>query len=162
MLRPLIRRTLWPVYRQRRCSQLMSQRRANDAPTYDAETCPVSTTAYRSSAYLQSQGPGSADVPGVSRKRNSCNAEPSLLDAQARNFCAGTWKAHCELYEAGYRVIGAGSGGFCQVNPSRALPVQLSTQLAAKYPRPLAGRVDVDKVTVMGHSMGGMLPRVTR
>ena len=73
-----------------------------------------------------------------------------------KNFCAATWEATiAALADAGYRVIAPDQVGFCaSTKPER---YQFSFgQLAANTHALLAAR-GVERATIIGHSMGGML-----
>jgi len=73
-----------------------------------------------------------------------------------KNFCAATWEATiAALAGAGYRVIAPDQVGFCaSTKPER---YQFSFgQLAANTRALLAAR-GVERATILGHSMGGML-----
>lgn len=73
-----------------------------------------------------------------------------------KNFCGATWEATiATLAKAGYRVIAPDQIGFCKsTKPER---YQFSfDQLAANTHALLASR-GVERATIVGHSMGGML-----
>lgn len=73
-----------------------------------------------------------------------------------KNFCGATWEGTIKvLAEAGYRVIAPDQIGFCASSKPKGYQFSLS-QLAANTEALLKAR-GVDKVTVIGHSMGGML-----
>src|SRR3954470_21711846 len=73
-----------------------------------------------------------------------------------KNFCAGTWEATIRaLTGAGYRVIAPDQIGFCKSSkPDR---YQYSFQQLAANTRALLDHLGVQRVTVLGHSTGGML-----
>src|SRR3954465_4149468 len=73
-----------------------------------------------------------------------------------KNFCAGTWEATIRaLTGAGYRVIAPDQIGFCKSSkPDR---YQYSFQQLAANTRALLDHLGVKRVTVAGHSTGGML-----
>jgi len=73
-----------------------------------------------------------------------------------KNFCAGTWeRTIAELMEAGYRVIAPDQIGFCKA--SKPEHYQFSLHQLAANTHALLQSLEQEKVTVMGHSMGGML-----
>lgn len=73
-----------------------------------------------------------------------------------KNFCAATWEGTIKvLTGAGYRVIAPDQIGFCKsTKPER---YQYSFEQLAANTRALLQSLGLGKVTVMGHSMGGML-----
>ncbi len=73
-----------------------------------------------------------------------------------KNFCAATWGATMRtLSEAGYRVIAPDQIGFCK--SSKPAHYQYSFQQLADNTRVLLKSIGVEKITLMGHSTGGML-----
>lgn len=83
------------------------------------------------------------------------NGRTALL-LHGKNFCAATWQdTIARLSEAGWRVIAPDQIGFCKSTKPEGYQYSFD-QLAANT----AGLLDslgVDGVTVIGHSMGGML-----
>jgi pimeloyl-ACP methyl ester carboxylesterase len=80
----------------------------------------------------------------------------TVLLLHGKNFCAATWEGTIKaLTGAGYRVIAADQIGFCKSSKPRAY--QYSFQQLAANTHGLLQSLGVAKVTVMGHSMGGML-----
>lgn len=80
----------------------------------------------------------------------------TLVLMHGKNFCAATWVGTIKvLVDAGYRVVAADQIGFCK--SSKPAHYQFSFQQLAANTRALLDSVGVDKVSVMGHSMGGML-----
>lgn len=80
----------------------------------------------------------------------------TVLLMHGKNFCAATWEGSIKaLTAAGYRVVAADQVGFCK--SSKPAHYQYSFQQLASNTRALLEQIGVDKVTVMGHSMGGML-----
>ncbi|KQQ56181.1 alpha/beta hydrolase [Pseudomonas sp. Leaf127] len=73
-----------------------------------------------------------------------------------KNFCGATWEATItSLSQAGYRVIAPDQIGFCtSTKPAR---YQYSFQQLALNTRALLDQLGVDKVSLVGHSTGGML-----
>lgn len=73
-----------------------------------------------------------------------------------KNFCAGTWAATiAALTTAGYRVIAPDQIGFCKSSKPEAY--QYSFQQLAANTRALLHQLQIEKFTLLGHSMGGML-----
>ncbi|WNW09762.1 alpha/beta hydrolase [Pseudomonas sp. DTU_2021_1001937_2_SI_NGA_ILE_001] len=73
-----------------------------------------------------------------------------------KNFCGATWVATIKtLSEAGYRVIAPDQIGFC--TSSKPAHYQYSFQQLALNTHALLDSLGVDKVSLVGHSTGGML-----
>jgi pimeloyl-ACP methyl ester carboxylesterase len=73
-----------------------------------------------------------------------------------KNFCGATWESSARaLTKAGYRVIIPDQIGFCKSAKPRAAQYSFG-MLAHNTKRLLASR-GVNKATIVGHSMGGML-----
>ncbi len=73
-----------------------------------------------------------------------------------KNFCAATWEGTiAALTGAGYRVIAPDQIGFCKSSKPRHY--QYSFEQLASNTRALLLSLGLSKITVMGHSMGGML-----
>jgi len=73
-----------------------------------------------------------------------------------KNFCAATWEDSIQrLTKAGYRVIAPDQVGFCKSSKPEAY--QFSFHQLATNTHALLESLDLDHVTIMGHSMGGML-----
>ena len=73
-----------------------------------------------------------------------------------KNFCAATWEGMITaLHGAGYRVIAPDQIGFCK--SSKPERYQFSFQQLAANTRALLAELGVSRVTVIGHSTGGML-----
>lgn len=73
-----------------------------------------------------------------------------------KNFCGPTWAATANvLAKSGYRVILPDQLGFCKSQkPDR---YQFSLQQLAKNTHGLLDILGIEKATIIGHSMGGML-----
>lgn len=79
-----------------------------------------------------------------------------VVALHGKNFCGATWEATArELAAAGYRVILADQVGFCKSTKPEAY--QFSLQQLALNTNGLLAALGIETVTVMGHSMGGML-----
>jgi len=73
-----------------------------------------------------------------------------------KNFCAATWDTTIHaLSDAGYRVIAPDQVGFCK--STKPAHYQYSFQQLAENTRALLKSVGVEKITLLGHSTGGML-----
>ena len=73
-----------------------------------------------------------------------------------KNFCAATWQdTIAALSEAGYRVIAPDQIGFCK--STKPAHYQYSFQQLAGNTRALLLSLGLDRVTLIGHSTGGML-----
>jgi pimeloyl-ACP methyl ester carboxylesterase len=73
-----------------------------------------------------------------------------------KNFCAATWEGTVSaLTSAGFRVVVPDQIGFCK--SSKAEDYQYSLHQFAWNTRGLLDALDVGNVTVIGHSMGGMV-----
>lgn len=73
-----------------------------------------------------------------------------------KNFCAATWESSIKaLTAAGYRVIAPDQVGFCK--SSKPAQYQFSFHQLAANTKALLDQLNITNVTVMGHSMGGML-----
>jgi len=73
-----------------------------------------------------------------------------------KNFCAGTWESTIRvLAKAGYRVVAPDQIGFCK--SSKPERYQYSFQQLAANTRALLAHLGLQRVTVLGHSTGGML-----
>lgn len=80
----------------------------------------------------------------------------TIVLMHGKNFCAATWEGSIKaLVAGGYRVVAADQVGFCK--SSKPAQYQFSFQQLASNTRALLDSIGVEKVTVMGHSMGGML-----
>jgi len=73
-----------------------------------------------------------------------------------KNFCAATWRATIEtLTAAGYRVVAPDQIGFCK--STKPEHYQYSFQELARNTHALLSSLGLGKVTLIGHSTGGML-----
>jgi len=83
------------------------------------------------------------------------NGETVVL-LHGKNFCAATWQdTIAALAAAGYRVIAPDQIGFCKsTKPSH---YQYTLQQLAGNTRALLASLGIDRVTIIGHSLGGML-----
>jgi pimeloyl-ACP methyl ester carboxylesterase len=73
-----------------------------------------------------------------------------------KNFCAATWEGTiAALTGAGYRVIAPDQVGFCK--SSKPAHYQYSFEQLAGNTKALLDSLGISRVTILGHSMGGML-----
>ncbi|CDF81490.1 MhpC [Pseudomonas knackmussii B13] len=81
----------------------------------------------------------------------------TLVLLHGKNFCAGTWEASiAALTGAGYRVVAPDQIGFCK--STKPEHYQYSFQQLATNTHALLDKLKVHgKVTMLGHSTGGML-----
>ncbi|KAE8443401.1 hypothetical protein EG329_001882 [Mollisiaceae sp. DMI_Dod_QoI] len=83
------------------------------------------------------------------------NNKTALL-MHGKNFCGATWNATAIiLAQAGYRVVLPDQIGFCK--SSKPESYQFSLQQLAYNTMGLLNILGLDRVTLIGHSMGGML-----
>lgn len=80
----------------------------------------------------------------------------TIVLLHGKNFCSATWNATAHvLADHGYRVIMPDQIGFCK--SSKPQGYQFSFQQLAYNTRSLLHSLNIDKSTILGHSMGGML-----
>jgi pimeloyl-ACP methyl ester carboxylesterase len=73
-----------------------------------------------------------------------------------KNFCAATWEGTINaLRDAGYRVVAIDQIGFCK--STKPAHYQYSFEQLAANTHALLQSLGISKITIMGHSMGGML-----
>lgn len=73
-----------------------------------------------------------------------------------KNFCGATWEGSARaLQQAGYRVLMIDQIGFCK--SSKPQQYQFSLQQLAFNTQALIAKLGLSRVTLIGHSMGGML-----
>ncbi|UXY55287.1 alpha/beta fold hydrolase [Pseudomonas tohonis] len=80
----------------------------------------------------------------------------TLVLLHGKNFCGATWEGSIQvLVQAGYRVVVPDQVGFCK--SSKPQRYQFSFQQLAANTHALLASLGLEKVTLLGHSMGGML-----
>lgn len=80
----------------------------------------------------------------------------TVMLLHGKNFCAATWEGTiAALTGAGYRVIAPDQVGFCK--STKPQHYQYSFEQLAANTRALLTSLGINRVTIMGHSMGGML-----
>ncbi|EWC42709.1 alpha/beta fold hydrolase [Stutzerimonas stutzeri] len=87
--------------------------------------------------------------------QGKANGRTALL-LHGKNFCGATWERTIEvLSKAGYRVIAPDQVGFC--SSSKPEGYQFSFAQLAHNTQALLEQKNMGRVTLIGHSMGGML-----
>lgn len=87
--------------------------------------------------------------------KGKINGRTAVL-MHGKNFCGATWQDSIDaLSRAGYRVIAPDQIGFC--TSSKPEHYQYSFQQLAQNTQGLLNQLHIDKVTLVGHSTGGML-----
>ena len=85
----------------------------------------------------------------------TANGRTTVL-LHGKNFCGATWEATIAvLAQAGYRVIVPDQVGFCA--STKPDGYQFSFDQLAANTRALLASLGIERATVIGHSMGGML-----
>ena len=80
----------------------------------------------------------------------------AVLLLHGKNFCAATWQdTIAVLSEAGYRVIAPDQIGFCK--STKPAHYQYSFQQLAGNTHALLASLGISRITIVGHSTGGML-----
>lgn len=100
----------------------------------------------------------SLDMAFMDISPSSCPVRPppTALLLHGKNFCAPTWEATIRaLLHRGYRVIAPDQVGFCK--SSKPAAYQFSLHQLAQNTHALLNALAVDRVTVIGHSLGGSL-----
>lgn len=86
---------------------------------------------------------------------SKANGRTAVL-LHGKNFCGATWEATIKvLSDAGFRVVVPDQIGFCKSSKPQGYQFSLN-QLAANT-HALIGHLGAGKITLIGHSMGGML-----
>ncbi len=86
---------------------------------------------------------------------SEANGRTAVL-LHGKNFCGATWEATIRvLSDAGFRVVAPDQIGFCKSSKPQGYQFSLN-QLAANT-HALIGHLGIGKITLIGHSMGGML-----
>ncbi|RSM16053.1 hypothetical protein CDV31_004670 [Fusarium ambrosium] len=114
-------------------------------------TYPWPVKLFKFSSQLQNLEMAFMDVP----PECDPNGKTALL-LHGKNFCGPTWEGTIRaLSRKGYRVVAPDQVGFCK--SSKPLSYQFSLHQFAWNTRGLLDALEVDNVTVIGHSLGGML-----
>ncbi|GGP22295.1 MULTISPECIES: alpha/beta fold hydrolase [Silvimonas] len=127
---------------------------AQDAPVYGGEL-----QGFNYPAPVQQFGFTSQGVPLRMAYMDVKPATPNgrtVVLLHGKNFCAATWEGSIKaLTAAGYRVIAPDQIGFCK--SSKPEHYQYSFQQLANNTHALLASLGIDRVTLLGHSTGGML-----
>lgn len=103
---------------------------------------------------LDSQGQ-SLEMAYMDIQPETANGQTIVL-LHGKNFCAATWESTIQfLTDNGYRVIAPDQIGFCK--SSKPAHYQFSFHQLSANTSALLKHLAIDRYTVMGHSMGGML-----
>ena len=95
------------------------------------------------------------DMAYMDVKAAAPNGKVAVL-LHGKNFCAATWQdTIAVLSGAGYRVIAPDQIGFCK--SSKPAHYQFSFQQLAGNTRALLASLGISRVTMIGHSTGGMI-----
>ncbi len=128
---------------------------AQDRPTYGPELegfdYPYPVERFRFTSQRQDLQMAFMDVAPT----GTANGRSVVL-MHGKNYCGATWEATIKvLTEAGYRVIAPDQIGFCKSTKPSAY--QFSFQQLAQNTRALLKSRGIERATIVGHSMGGML-----
>jgi len=125
-------------------------------PTYDGMLSAFEYAYPVERFSLTSQGQD-LEMAYIDLKPEADNANGrTVMLMHGKNFCAGTWEATIgQLHGAGYRVVAPDQIGFCK--SSKPAYYQFSFHQLADNSHALLDSLGIEEVTVMGHSMGGML-----
>ncbi len=134
---------------------LLPSLHADERPTYgphlEGFSYPHPIKRFEFSSQRQLLTMGYMDVAPVGRANGR-----TLVLMHGKNFCAATWQdSIAVLSQNGYRVIAPDQIGFC--SSSKPQGYQFSFAQLAHNTRALLQSLDIDQVTLIGHSMGGML-----
>ena len=127
---------------------------AAEAPAYGAELEGFAYPFAVQRRHFASQGQQLA-MATMDVQPNRPNGAAVVL-LHGKNFCAATWEGTmAALRGAGYRVIAPDQIGFCK--STKPEHYQYSFQQLAANTHALLAELGVSRVTVIGHSTGGML-----
>lgn len=130
---------------------LFADQQSSYGPQLEGFGYPHAVKRHAFSSQQQSLSMGYMDVA----PQGSPNGRTVLL-MHGKNFCAATWESTIQvLSRQGFRVIAPDQIGFC--SSSKPEGYQFSFAQLAHNTRGLVQELGIDQVTVIGHSMGGML-----
>lgn len=114
-------------------------------------TYPFPVKVFRFTSQLQELEMAFMDI------KPSCKANgKTAVLFHGKNFCGPTWNTTIRaLANKGYRVIAPDQIGFCK--SSKPLNYQFSTNQLVYNTRGMLNALNIGNVTVIGHSLGGML-----
>lgn len=129
---------------------------ANEDPAYgprlEGFTYPYPVQYFAFESQQQSLEMAYMDVDAAPHNANG----KTIVLMHGKNFCAATWEGSISaLTSAGYRVIAPDQIGFCK--STKPQQYQFSFQQLAANTKALLEKLNIANVSVMGHSMGGML-----
>ena len=127
---------------------------AESLPSYGAELegfdYPFEVKRFSFTSQRQAMQMAYMDIPA--EKPNG----RTVVLMHGKNFCGATWEGTIRfLHQQGYRVIAPDQIGFCK--SSKPASYQYTFQQLAHNTRALLKSAGVQKVTLIGHSTGGML-----
>lgn len=132
-------------------SALHAEQQPSYGPHLEGFSYPYSLQRYEFSSQQQPLVMAYMDV----QPKGEANGRTVLL-MHGKNFCGATWEESIEvLSQNGFRVIVPDQVGFCASSKPRGY--QFSFSQLAHNTQGLLQSLGVDRVTVIGHSMGGML-----
>ncbi len=128
---------------------------AEEAPTYGSRLegfdYPWPVEHFRFASQGESLDMAYMDVAPATKP----NGRTAVL-LHGKNFCAATWQGTiAALSQAGFRVIAPDQVGFCK--STKPAHYQYSFQQLAGNTHALLASLGIGRVTVIGHSTGGML-----
>lgn len=128
---------------------------ASAAPVYDARLSGFDYPHPVRLFPLASQGQALEMAYMDVAPQGTANGRTAVL-LHGKNFCAATWRDTISaLAGAGYRVIAPDQIGFCKSSKPRGYQFSFN-QLAANTDA-LLQSLGIEKATIIGHSIGGML-----
>jgi pimeloyl-ACP methyl ester carboxylesterase len=120
-------------------------------PELQGFTYPYPVERFKFASQGQSMQMGYMDV----KPKGTPNGR-SIVLMHGKNFCGATWEGSIKaLSDAGYRVVVPDQIGFC--TSSKPERYQYSFQQLAINTHQLLEKLGIKKVTLLGHSTGGML-----
>jgi pimeloyl-ACP methyl ester carboxylesterase len=127
---------------------------ADDGPAYGSQLQGFEYPWTVSHFTFKSQGE-SLDMAYMDVKPATPSGKTAVL-LHGKNFCAATWQnTIAVLSEAGYRVIAPDQIGFCK--STKPAHYQYTFQQLAGNTHALLASLALSRVTMIGHSTGGML-----
>ncbi len=130
---------------------LQAEQRPTYGPQLEGFSYPHPIERFEFSSQRQTLSMGYMDV----KPARQANGRTVVL-MHGKNFCAATWEQSIAvLAQNGYRVIAPDQIGFC--SSSKPEGYQFSFAQLAHNTQALLASLDIDQVTLIGHSMGGML-----
>ena len=126
----------------------------SDGPVYGAELQGFSYPAPVQQFDFTSQGEA-LHMAYLDVRPEHPNGRTAVL-LHGKNFCAATWEGTIRrLSDAGYRVVAPDQIGFCK--STKPAHYQYSFQQLARNTHALLDSLGIERITLIGHSTGGML-----